>query len=184
MSDTQISKTRKKLLSYTNWMVLPGDELMKLPGLTKLQICQITPAKALMKWPHGQYVPVGYIERCLNFISNFDRWCQVQREHYEQTLSKGWKIVHQARVVADFYIVIDWTKIERSCYGSRQMYDNPAVSKFAVIEAARSIATKSFADTLWVASDKLSKELDEVREKIEAENIPMEKVVEWFQKTE
>lgn len=184
MSDTQISKQRKQLLSYTNGMVLPKDELMSLSATTKLKICQITPAKALKDWPHGKYVPVWYIERCLNFISDFDRWCKVQRECYEQTLSKNNKVVHQARVVADFYIIIDWKRIERSCYGARQMYDNPAVSKFSVIEAARSIATKSFADTLWIASDKLSKELDEAREKIEAENIPMDKVVEGFEKTE
>ena len=58
------------------------------------------------------------------------------------------------------------------------MFDNPAVSKFAVIEAARSMATKSFADTLRIASDKLSKELDEVREKVQQENIPMDQVIE------
>ena len=47
------------------------------------------------------------------------------------------------------------------------MYKNPAVSKFVVMEAARSIATKSFADTLGIASDKLSKEFDGLREKRE-----------------
>lgn len=184
MSETKISTQRKQLLQYTNGMVLPADDLLKLPDDIKLRICEITPVKALKQWPHGNYVPVGYIERCLNFVSNFNRWLKVQREHYEQTLSKNGKIVHQARVIADFYIYINWNRVERSCYGSWQMFDNPAVSKFAVIEAARSIATKSFADTLWIASDKLSKELDEVREKIQQENIPMDQVIEWFQKTD
>ena len=53
------------------------------------------------------------------------------------------------------------------------MYDNPATSKFAVIEAARSIATKSFADTLWVASDKLSKEFDDQRK-------TSEMIIDWI----
>jgi hypothetical protein len=51
------------------------------------------------------------------------------------------------------------------------MYDNPAISSFSVIEAARSMATKSFADTLGIASDKLSKEFDEMRKQKEIENI-------------
>lgn len=51
------------------------------------------------------------------------------------------------------------------------MYSNPAVSDFAVLESARSIATKSFADTLWIASDKLSKEFDDLRKAKEDINI-------------
>jgi len=51
------------------------------------------------------------------------------------------------------------------------MYWNPAISNFAVLEAARSIATKSFADTLWIASDKLSKEFDDLRKAKEEVNI-------------
>jgi hypothetical protein len=50
------------------------------------------------------------------------------------------------------------------------MYANPAISDFVVLEAARSIATKSFADTLGIASDKLSKEFDELRKQKEELN--------------
>lgn len=63
------------------------------------------------------------------------------------------------------------------------MYDNPAISSFSVIEAARSMATKSFADTLGIASDKLSKEFDEMRKQKEIENIWVWEVIDWFEKT-
>lgn len=158
---TPIEKHRKELLNYTKRMILPTKNLMDLPAKDKLILCQITPPGVIKKGPVGLYVPVGYIERCLNFISNFKRGLKVQREYFETTTTNAGKRVHQARVVADFYIEMDEGKrIERSCYGSRQMWDNSAVSKFAVLEAARSIATKSFADTLGIASDKLSKEHD------------------------
>jgi len=45
------------------------------------------------------------------------------------------------------------------------MYDNPASSDFSVIEAARSIATKSFADTLGIASDKLELENEKLQKR-------------------
>lgn len=159
---------RSDLLVYTNGMILPTNDLMSLPAMEKLMITQITDAKVIKKWPHGDYVPIGYIERCLNFVSNFNRWCSVKREHYTTYTNAKGKIIHDARVVADFYIVLDWVRIERSCYGTWQMFDNPAVSNYAVLEAARSIATKSFADTLGIASDRLSKEFDSLRKEREA----------------
>ena len=172
---TNIETMRENLLSYTKGMILPTEDLMKLPATQKLILCQITPTKVIQKWPLGNYVPVGYIERCLNFVSNFNRGLKVQREWvktYEKTYeNKSSKTIHDAWVLADFYIVIDWVRIERSCYGTRQMYANPAISDFVVLEAARSIATKSFADTLGIASDKLSKEFDDLRKQREEKNI-------------
>lgn len=165
-----IQEARKELLTYTKWMIQPSDALMSLKAKEKLILCQITDPKVIMKWPIWPYVPVGYIERCLNFVSNFNRGLKVQREWIKSYENKNWKIIHDARVLADFYIVIDWQKIERSCYGTWQMYANPAISDFVVLEAARSIATKSFADTLWIASDKLSKEFDELRKQKEELN--------------
>lgn len=166
-----IKKQRDELLVYTNWMVLPSKDLMSLSWEEKLKICQITPEKAIKKWPKTLYVPIGYIERCLNFVSNFEWWLKVQREGIKTYENKDKKIVHDARCLADFYIVIDGKRIERSCYWSRQMFQNNAISDFVVLEAARSIATKSFADTLWIASDKLSKEFDSIREAKEDINI-------------
>lgn len=55
------------------------------------------------------------------------------------------------------------------------MYDNPATSSFNALEAARSIATKSFADTLGIASDKLSKEFDSQRQDLESSIIDGDK---------
>lgn len=162
-----IQTLREELLIYTHGMILPSDNLLDMTAKQKLILTQITPKWVIKKWPLGQYVPVGYIERCLNFVSNFQRWCKVQREQYKTYENWKWKKIHDAWILADFYIVLDGQKIERSCYGSRQMYDNPAVSDFVVLEAARSIATKAFADTLWIASDKLSKEFDEIRKQKE-----------------
>lgn len=169
--ENQIEEQRKDLLAYTNGMVLPKKDLLNLSAQQKLIICQITPEKAIKKWPVWPYVPIWYVERCLNFVSNFNRWLKVQREWVKTYENKNWKTIHDARVLADFYIVMDGTRVERSCYGTRQMYWNNAVSDFAVLEAARSIATKSFADTLGIASDKLSKEFDDRRKIIEWENI-------------
>lgn len=165
---TKIDQQRSDLLTYTKGMILPNEELMQLSATNKLILTQITDPKVIQKGPHGDYVPVGYIERCLNFVSNFNRWLKVQREGYETRTNDKNKTIHDAWVIADFYIVLDGVRIERSCYGTRQMFNNPAVSKFAVLEAARSIATKSFADTLGIASDRLSKEFDELRKERES----------------
>lgn len=173
-----IKVKREELLAYTNGMVLPSKDLMDLDAVTKLIMCQITPPKVIKKWPLWQYVPVWYIERCLNFVSNFERGLKVQREWVKSYENKNSKTIHDARVLADFYIVLDWKRIERSCYWSWQMYANPAVSDFVVLESARSIATKSFADTLWIASDKLSKEFDELRK--QKEEINIEDATDWF----
>ena len=177
-----IKVKRVELLAYTNGMVLPSKDLMDLDAVTKLIMCQITPPKVIKEWPLWPYVPVWYIERCLNFVSNFDRGVKVHREwmcEYDHTKS-DWKIVkvYDAWVIADFYIVLDWKRIERSCYWSWKQYKNPQTSVYNVYESARSIATKSFADTLWIASDKLSKEFDAIREKKEEINI--EEATAWF----
>ncbi|HNG97865.1 MAG TPA: hypothetical protein PLW93_06325 [Candidatus Absconditabacterales bacterium] len=166
-----IEKKREELLTYTNGMILPSKSLLEIDSTEKLIMCQITPKKAIKKGPIGNYVPIGYIERCLNFVSNFNRGCKVQREGVNTYINKNGKEIHDAWVLADFYITLDGVKIERSCYGTRQMYGNPAISNFAVLEAARSIATKSFADTLGIASDKLSKEFDDLRKAKEEVNI-------------
>ncbi len=175
-----IDTQRKTLLTYTKWMILPPDDLLQLSGKEKLIMCQITDQSVIKKWPIWNYVPIWYIERCLNFVSNFERGLKVQREWVNTYTNKNWKEIHDAWVLADFYIVIDWKRIERSCYGTRQMYWNPAISNFAVLESARSIATKSFADTLWIASDKLSKEFDELRKQRESDNITMDDATSGF----
>lgn len=44
------------------------------------------------------------------------------------------------------------------------MYNNPATSNFNVLESARSMATKSFADILGIASDRISLENNKIQE--------------------
>jgi len=64
------------------------------------------------------------------------------------------------------------------------MYDNPASSDFSVIEAARSIATKSFADTLGIASDKLELENEKLqkRRKDAEASVIDDNAFDWFSK--
>lgn len=184
MTSNQISEYRKELLSYTTGMVIPKQEIMNLPQTVKLQILQITPKKAVKTrrvwWKEIPYVDIWYIERALNFISNFSRWVEVKREWYKE-YQKWEKTIYDAWVLWHFRIELDGKRIERSCYWTRQMYSNPAVSDYAVLEAARSMATKSFADTLWVASDKLALEnqaLQEARKTKEESN--MDDLIDWF----
>ena len=183
-TEIKIENQRKELLKYTSTMVLPSDDLMKLKSDEKLILCQITPESVLKDWPFKdsknkpiKYVPIWYIERCLNFVSMFDWGCEVKREwmtEYSYTKSDWSKTtVYDARVLAHFYIQLWDKRIERSCYWSWKIYSNQATSRFTVYEAARSMATKSFADTLWIASDKLSKEFDDIRKADE------QKVIDW-----
>jgi len=184
-----IQEKRDELLKYTKWMVLPTTELMNASSTDKLIMVQRTPDKVIKEWPIWPYVPIWYIERCLNFVSSFDRWCKVQREWINESMVKKYDKktqqekdieYYEARCLVDFYINIDWKRIERSCYWSWQWFKNPATNRFNVFESARSIATKSFADTLWIASDKLSKEFDSLRDKIEKENIDIDEATKGF----
>lgn len=189
MEDNVNDLQRKDIQQYTLGMILPRKELLEINDLTKLKLLQITPDKAIKKrevaWNEIPYVTIWYIERALNFVSNFQRGLKVQREWFKEYIrhkkirdkskksrakdSSGKLLteeqkVFDARCIADFYIVLDWKRIERSCYWTWQMFENPAVSDFSVIEASRSQATKSFADTLGIWSDALINENEKIQE--------------------
>lgn len=189
MEDNITDTQRKDIQQYTLGMILPRKELLEINDLTKLKLLQITPDKAIKKrevaWNEIPYVTIWYIERALNFVSNFQRGLKVQREWFKEYIrykkirdkskksrakdSSGKLLteeqkVFDARCIADFYIVLDWKRIERSCYWTWQMFENPAVSDFSVIEASRSQATKSFADTLGIWSDALINENEKIQE--------------------
>lgn len=170
---------KNKVERYTTAMVLPNtDERLKIPWSVKLSMIQITPKSAVKErkvWSQMiPYVTVWYVERALNFVTNFNRGIKIIDKWVKEELTSKWQTKYDAWVQCDCYAVIDWNRIERSVFGSRQMFGNPAVSSYAVYEAARSQATKSFADTLGIWSDKARAEnekIEKAREIIEAENI-------------
>jgi len=150
-------------LKYATAVVMPlTDAWMHSPATTKLAIFQKTPqtvVKTRKVWSKDvPYVTIGYVERVLNFVSNFQRWIKVVEKWikiYEQKNSAWFEVEqYDAWVQCDCYIVLDWHRIERSVFGIWKMSKNKAISDWAVYESARSQATKSFADTLWIWSDK------------------------------
>ena len=73
----------------------------------------------------------------------------------------------------EYTIELDGKKITHCTYWTWNMYKNPAISDYTVLEACRSQATKSFADILGIASDKISaenKKVAEAREALEVED--------------
>lgn len=104
------------------------------------------------------------MERCLNFISDFKWGIQIIDKTYEerQETKPGNnaqpKKVYEAWVHARGWIMLRGEKIERDCFGSWKAYENQAVSKFSVLQAAVSMATKNFAETFGIASDRKEKE--------------------------
>ena len=152
---------RRAVTWYTLGNILPSSEVLDLDATKKLILLQRTPEKAVKErtiWNTTvKYVEVWYVERALNFVSNFQRWQEVVDKGFVEYMadSKKWpRKVYEARVQADFYIILWDRKIERTCFGSWQSFDNPAVSKYSIYSSALSIATKAFGDTLGIGSDK------------------------------
>lgn len=186
----EIKSINKRVVNgYTIGNVLPTLAILELPSVQKLMYLQITPDKAIKTRKIGNtevpYVEIGYVERALNFVSNFnwggkiiDKWF-IQYE----TINKKWekKKVYESWVQCEFYIDIDKNRIERSAFGSWISHENPAVSQFAVYQSALSIATKAFADTLGIWSDKKDMEnagIKKARE--ELQEATLWEVTEWF----
>ncbi len=75
MTETAINK--RVVNGYTIGNVLPSLSILQLPAEQKLMFLQITPDKAVKSRKIGNtevpYVEISYVERALNFVSNF-RW--------------------------------------------------------------------------------------------------------------
>lgn len=186
MSD--IAQIKKEWSKYTVWAILPAMDRQSIDPYTKISALQITPKKAIKKrkvWRvEVPYVTIWYVERALNFVSNFNRGIKVVDKwmtEYERE-TKNWpKIYYDARVQADCYIVLWDTRIERTVFWVRPMVESNAISIYSCYEAARSQATKSFADTLGIWSDAIMQEdqkLQQARE--EAEKATEQDAIEWF----
>jgi len=168
---------RKVVNGYTIGNILPKEDVLRLPAETKLIYLQRTPEKAVKQRKVGNtmvnYVEVAYVERALNFVSNFQRWSNVRDKWFIEYMAatKSWPTpAYEAWVLVDFYIVLWDKRIERACFGSWRAFENPAVSRYSVFSSALSIATKAFGDTLGIGSDKKDIEnasLQKAREELE-----------------
>lgn len=190
MSEQQTEQktlTKQKVSQYTLWNVLPEVDRMSVPSEKKLVYLQVTPVKAVKEREIAgkkiPYVSIDYIERCLNFVSNFNRWIEIVDKWFIEFENANKKIVYEARVQAKCYIYLWEKRIERTVFGSRVAYSNPAVSRFAVYESAKSIATKSFADTFWIGSDKIADENNAIKKlKEEYQEVSINQATDWFSK--
>lgn len=99
------------------------------------------------------YIPIRKAERLLNFLFNFDWESKLIEQKYEQGESKKGAIIHEAFVIMEFTCNFFWKQIKRTVSWSWKMYDNAAVSKFAVVQAAISQATKNFAKLYGIGAD-------------------------------
>lgn len=109
------------------------------------------------------------MERCLSFVSDQKRGVEITERHFEEREEEVTKenkkvkrMVYEAWVQGNFWMEWNGTKITRSCFGSWKAYENPAVSKFSVLQSALSMATKNFAETFGIASDRKTKESDSI----------------------
>lgn len=179
-------------IQYTTALVLPADnQWLAIPWTIKLSMLQITPDKVVKKrkvWNTTvPYVSIDYIERALNFVSNFQRGIRIVDKWIKQytKTTNAWKElqVFDAWVQCDCYIVLGGNRIDRSCFGAWQMYENPAISDYSVYESAKSMATKSFADTLGIGSDKIwveNQAIEKARDALLKESYSDNDVLEWF----
>jgi len=76
-------------------------------------------------------------------------WDKVQKKKVKD----GTQIIHDAFVIVEFKCKFFGEWRTKTVSGSWKMYNNPAISKFAVIQAAISQATKNFAKLYGIGAD-------------------------------
>lgn len=164
----------------------PNFDWTKINWIQKLSYLQKTPDRVVktrtIQNKSIPYVEIDYVERALNFISNFDWWYEIVDkwvDTYMENTSKWEKEVYDARVQLKCYVVIDWKKIEKWSFWAWKSYKNIATSKFDVYKSAESNAIKNFALTIWIWSDKKRSENQAIN-KFRDENYNEEEIVKWF----
>lgn len=139
-------------------LIDPSVNWMDLKGLDKLAFIQKTPKTAVKKrniaWKEIPFVEIDFVERALNFISNFDWWYKIEDKWIEQWKDSKWRTYYEAWVQMQCYIVLDWKRIEKGSFGAWKSYENIATSKFDTFKSAESNAIKNFALTLGIGWDK------------------------------
>ena len=139
-------------------LIDPSVNWMSIKWLDKLAFIQKTPKTAVKKRTIGNkeipYVEIDFVERALNFISNFQWWYTIQDKGIEQWKDSKGRTYYEAWVQMQCYIILDWNRIEKGSFWAWKSYENIATSKFDTFKSAESNAIKNFALTLWIGWDK------------------------------
>ena len=139
-------------------LIDPTVDWMSLKGLDKLAFIQKTPQSAVKKrniaGKEIPYVEIDFVERALNFISNFQWWYTIQDKGIEVAKDSKGRTYYEAWVQMQCYIILDGQKIEKGSFGAWKSYENIATSKFDTYKSAESNAIKNFALTLGIGWDK------------------------------
>lgn len=168
MSETKemnpMAKGIKKYL--VTQLIDPSVSWMDLHWLEKLAFIQKTPSSAIKSRKINNkeipYVEIDFVERALNFISNFNWWYTIQDKGMTEGKDEKWRTYYEARVQMQCYIVLDWVRIEKGSFGAWKSYQNIAVSKRDTYKSAESNAIKNFALTLWIWADKRREENEKI----------------------
>lgn len=139
-------------------LIDPSVDWMSIKGLHKLAFIQKTPKNAVKKRTISgkeiPYVEIDFVERALNFISNFQWWYTIQDKWISESKDAKGRTYYEAWVQMQCYIVLDWNRIEKGSFWAWKSYENIATSKFDTFKAAESNAIKNFALTLGIGWDK------------------------------
>ena len=159
MSDKQINPVVNWIKKYlVTQLIDPSINRMEIKGLEKLAFIQKTPKSSMKsRMVAGKEIPyvwIDFVERALNFISNFNWWYEIQDKDITEWKDSKGRTYFEARVQMQCYIVLDWVRIEKWSFGAWKSYENIATSKFDTFKAAESNAIKNFALTLWIWWDK------------------------------
>lgn len=147
-------------------LIDPNINWMDLRWLEKLAFIQKTPNSAIKSRKINNkeipYVEIDFVERALNFISNFNWWYTIQDKWMTESKDEKGRTYYEARVQMQCYIVLDWVRIEKGSFGAWKSYQNIAVSKRDTYKSAESNAIKNFALTLGIGADKRWEENDKI----------------------
>lgn len=163
--NNEIQKVKKEVYSYLQKAVLsPTNTFSTIPVENKLSLLQFTPkwaVKSRSVWKdtnwnnvYAPYIEIKFVEKALNFLSNFNWGSKKTNEEFIEWKTSKWKDKYEAKVDYDFYIYLWEKKIEKSITWTAMTYQNPATSKFEVIKNARANAVKLFAREFWIWADK------------------------------
>jgi hypothetical protein len=164
---TEMNPMAKGIKKYlVTQLIDPTVSWMDLHWLEKLAFIQKTPKTAIKTRKINNkeipYVEIDFVERALNFISNFNWWYTIQDKGMTEAKDDKGRTYYEARVQMQCYIVLDWVRIEKGSFGAWKSYQNIAVSKRDTYKSAESNAIKNFALTLGIGGDKRREENDKI----------------------
>ena len=139
-------------------LIDPSVDWMSIKWLDKLAFIQKTPKTAIKKRMISNkeipYVEIDFVERALNFISNFQWGYTIQDKGMTEWKDSKGRTYYEAWVQMQCYIVLDGNRIEKWSFGAWKSYENIATSKYDTFKSAESNAIKNFALTLGIGWDK------------------------------